>query len=140
MFEAVSSNKGLKLVIGQKCNSLESRIKRVNTGLPGSKYFYVKFFFSDLPSWLILVPRTSWVPLPSTSSGYPLKMLFDHLGDVLNWRPGEVSKWHLTSILIWRPGEMVVICSMSLIFKKNFFGTYSIDQIYLKTIEYSKRI
>ena len=49
-----------------------------------------------------------------TSPGRPLKILFDHpgniqiwrLGDVPTWRPGDVLKWRPGNVLIWRSWDV----------------------------------
>ena len=53
-----------------------------------------------------LVPRTSRGRSPPTSPGRPLKILFDHPGDVPNWHPRGVSKWRPGDVLIWRPRDV----------------------------------
>ena len=58
------------------------------------------------PSRQILVPRTSRGRPPPTSPGRPLKILFDHLGDVPIWRPGDVLKWRPGEVLIWRSRDV----------------------------------
>ena len=40
---------------------------------------------------------------PPTSLGCPLKILFDHPGDVSIWRPGNVRKWRTEDVLVWCP-------------------------------------
>ena len=102
------------------------------------------------PSRQILVPRTSRGHPPPTSPGRPLKILFDHSGDVLIWRPGYVLKWRPGDVKIWRsrdvPWRLIrdvprtfsgrpledpdsTQTWMSKIFFNFFFRTYSIDQI-----------
>ena len=69
----------------------------------------------QLPSWKILVPRTSRGRPPPMSQARPLKILSDHPVDVPSdvpiWRPGDVLKWCLRDVLIWRsrdvPGRLI---------------------------------
>ena len=68
-------------------------------------------FWIYLPSWQILVTRTfQGCPTP-TSPGRPLKILFDHPGDIPIWRPGDILKWRPGDVLIWRsrdvPGRLI---------------------------------
>ena len=112
-----------------------------------------------IPSRQILVSRTSWGRPLSTSPARPLKILFD----VLKWRPGDVLIWHSGDV----PGRLILDVprtfsgrqdvpyrSFKACFRDNVgssvgcrkiyfffsFGTYSIVQIYLKVIKYSRFI
>ena len=51
-----------------------------------------------------------WSPgtLLPTSSGLPLKILFDRRGDIPIWRPREVSIWRPGDVLKWRPGDVLI--------------------------------
>ena len=59
------------------------------------KYKYDNYVFMDL--CLLMIYFTP------TSPGLPLKILFDHLGDVKIWCPGHIPIWHPRNILIWLP-------------------------------------
>ena len=67
-----------------------------------------------------------------TSNERPWEVGSEHTHDVFRTSPSGLSK-HVF-------GTMWVICSMSLIFCYFSFRTYSIDQIYLKEIQYSRYI
>ena len=43
---------------------------------------------------------------PPTSPVHPLKILFNHPGDIMIWRPEGVPKWRQGDILIWRPRDV----------------------------------
>ena len=72
--------------------------------------------YYDLPRRQILVPWMSLGCPPLTPPWRPLKILFDHPGDVPNWRlgdvpiwrPGDVSKWRPGDVLIWRQGDVLI--------------------------------
>ena len=51
----------------------------------------VRGFFGCQPSQKILVARASQGRPPPPSPGHPLKILFDHLGDFLNWGCLEIT-------------------------------------------------
>ena len=50
------------------------------------------------------VPRTS----PPMSPGRPIKILFDHPGDVPIWRPRDVLIWRPGDVLKWGPGDVLI--------------------------------
>ena len=83
-------------------------------------------------------------------------------GEVPIWRPGDISKWRPGDVLIWRLWEVVSGCPQDVLrtsprrpwkhiigtiwghrwmflnfFLFFFFGTFLIDQIYLKAIHWS---
>ena len=102
-----------------------------------------------------LVPRTSQGRRTPTSPGRPLKILFDHpgniqiwrLGDVPTWRPGDVLKWRPGNVLIWRswdvPGRLnrdLPRCSQDVPYRTlrvlklaclNFFLTFLSELVWL---------
>ena len=108
--------------------------------------------------------------LPPTFPGRPLKILFDHSGDVPIWRPWDVLIWSPGDVLGWSPGDVVIwrsrdapgrlIWDVPRTFSRrpledlrstpklrhpkisfNFsLRTYSIDQIYLKACQHSRCI
>ena len=116
--------------------------------------------YKYLPSCQILIPRTSHRRPPSTSPGRSLKLLFNHPGDVPIWRPWDVliyvqgmslGGWFRTSPgrsqdVRYRTfkarlrddvGSWTGCPKISFYFS---FGTYSIEQIYLKAIQHSRSI
>ena len=54
----------------------------------------------------ILVPRMPRGRLFPTSSGQPLKIPFDHTGDVPIWCSRGVPKWRPGNVLIWHPRDV----------------------------------
>ena len=53
-----------------------------NTCVGPSQKIKISLFSLSIPSWQILVPRTSRERPPPSSPGRPLKILFDRPGDV----------------------------------------------------------
>ena len=114
--------------------SKEARILRFTTAI----ILWCQSCKIKLISRHILVPRTYQGRPPSTSPGRPLRILFDHPGDVPIWRPADV--------LIWRSRDVpdrtfrVLKLGCPNIFFNFSFRTYSIDQIYLKAFQHSRCI
>ena len=102
---------------------------------------------------------------PPKSLGCPLKILFDHPREVSIWHPGDVPKWHPGYVLRDIPGKLIWDvarrCSQDVPWRsfktrlrddmgsfveclKNLFDlsirTYSIGQICIKAIQYSRCI
>ena len=90
------------------------------------------------------------------SPGHPVKILFDHQGDVLKWHPEDVLIWHSRGVpgrLIWDVPRTFSGCSLkdlqstqtcmykiSSAFQNVSFRTYSIVQIYIKAFKHSRCI
>ena len=80
-------------------------------------YVFTHLLFAEMIDWHLivscypirkllsrqtLVPRTYRGHPPPASSGRPLKILFDRLGDVPIWGPWDVLLWRPGDVLKWR--------------------------------------
>ena len=77
------------------------------------KVFLCCYIFMLVPlfTWIIthtanIVPYEIQSTPPSNVSRMYPENLFDHPGDVLNWRSREVPKWGLMNVLILRPRDV----------------------------------
>ena len=111
-------------------------------------------FQPQIPSLQLLFARTSQGRLPPTSTGLPLKILFDRPDLTSRGRPNLSSRGRRNLMFKGRTWEVDSrrpqdVLSMSLKGTSEYsnldisffsFRTYSIDQIYLKAFQHSRCI
>lgn len=68
------------------------------------KCFHRRFLLSQK----ILVSRTSWERFHPISTGRPLMIFLNHLGDFLIWHLANIPIWHPGDVLKWYPGEVAI--------------------------------